>query len=146
MATSRETARDALVTLLTAALVGAGLPVKTVAGSKQTTLRGITPLVTVLSAGSSREALTFQGNQAVFRYSVQVWVLQKEEGSWTLAQAEDALDDIERRIAEVYSDNRTTGNWNMLEMAGETTVSEVSVEGKAHYVEVIPTRVTLARA
>jgi len=104
MATSRETARDALVALLEAALVGAGLPVKMVSGSKQPSLEGITPLVTVLGAGSERVPMTYQGNRVTFTFVVTVWVLQSGT-DWTTAQAEDTLDDIEARIAAVYEEN-----------------------------------------
>ena len=51
MTTSRATIRDALVVLFNAALVGAGLPVKTVSGSKVDTLAGVTPLVATKLAG-----------------------------------------------------------------------------------------------
>lgn len=137
--TSRETVRDALVALLETALVGAGLPVKTVVGSKQDSLIGIWPLVAVLSAGSAREALTFSGNIAAFNFNVQVYVRQSDT-SWTHAQAEDALDDIEARIAEVYEDemfNRPT--WEVLQYSADTTVVEAAIEGVPFYIENIPT-------
>lgn len=144
LTTSRETARDALVALLEPALVGTGLPVKTISGSKQTGLEGITPLVTVLSGGSERVALSFQGNQATFSFNIQVWVLQSASG-WTHAQSEDALDNIESRIAQVFETNRNNDTWEVLEYGSPTTVSEVAVAGVPYYVESIPTRVRLAK-
>lgn len=144
MASGRETARDALVTLLTTALVGAGLPVKTVSGSKLTSLEGVTPAVIVLSRGSIREAMTFAGDRGIFNFSVQTWVLQSG-ASWTYAQAEDALDDIESRIAAVYEANDRTANWEILQHDGPTTVAEVPVAGVPHYIENIPTQVLLGR-
>ena len=145
MSTSRETARDALVTLLTTALVGVGLPVKTVTGSKVESLSGLTPLVSVLSAGSLRERLTFQGDSATFSFDVQTWVLQSVAG-WTNAQAEDALDRIESIIAGVYEAARGTANWEVVEYAGPTTVLEISVAGIPYYMERTPTTVKLARS
>ena len=65
MSTGRETSRDALVALLSTALVGVGLPVKTCSGSKQVSLEGITPLVVVLSKGSDRETMTFCGDRGI---------------------------------------------------------------------------------
>lgn len=146
MATSREVARDALVTLLEAALVGGGLPAKTVQGSKATALEGITPLVTVLSAGTERVALTYQGTQATFNYSILIWVLQTGAGGWTLANAEDALDDIERRIAGVLESNLRTAEWSEIDYSGPTRVADVAVAGVPYYVESIPIRVMLARS
>lgn len=143
MASSRKASREALAVLLEAALVGTGLPVKTVSDSKQTSLEGTTPLVTVLSTGSEREPLTFQGDQTNFLLSVQVWVLQSGT-DWTLAQAEDALDAIEALIAATYESNRGTGTWDVLERTGPTTVVEVAVAGVPHYLENVPTRVRLA--
>lgn len=145
MASNREVSRDALAALLETALVGTGLPVKTVSASKQTSLEGITPLVTVLSAGTERVPLTFQGDQTNFLLTVQVWVLQSGE-SWTLAQSEDALDDIESRIAAVYEASRGTSDWDVLERTGPSSVVEVAVAGVPYYLENIPTRVRLAQS
>ena len=145
MSTSRETARDALVTLLTAALVGVGLPVKTVTGSKVESLSGLTPLVSVLSAGSLRERVTFLGDMASFSFEVQTWVLQSVAG-WTNAQAEDALDRIESIIAGVYEAARGTATWEVVEYAGPTTVLEIAVAGIPYYMERTPTTVKLARS
>jgi hypothetical protein len=145
MSTSRESARDALVTLLSASLVGTGLPCKTVTGSKVEELTGLTPLTAVLSAGSVRERMTFQGDRPTFKLNVQVWVRQACDG-WTNAEAEDALDEIESIIAGVYESNRRTDNWEMLEYAGNTTVVEVSVSGVKYYLEIIPTLVKVAKS
>ena len=145
MATSRETVRDALVTLLGAALVGDGLPAKTVTGSKVTTLQGKTPLVSVLSTGSERNPLTFQGNVSAFHLEVQTWVLQACDG-WTNAQAEDALDTIESLVVGVYETNRRTANWEIVMLNGRTTVVEFAVAGIPYYAEIIPTIVRLAKS
>ena len=134
MSTSRETARDALVTLLTAALAGT---VKTVTGSKVTALSGLTPLVSVLSAGTLRERMTFMGDKPTFSFEVQVWVLQETTG-WTNEQAEDAIDAIEALIAEVVESYRSTGSWEVLEYDSPSVVGEVEVAGVPYYMERIP--------
>lgn len=144
MSTSRETLRDALAALLEAGLVGTGLPVKTVAGSKQTTLTGNSPLVCVLPRGSTRTPMTFQGNRLAADLLVTVFVLQSET-DWTYAQAINALDDIEARIAQIYEDNRNGDDWEVLEYAAATKIVEVAIEGIPYYMETIPTRVSLAR-
>ncbi len=145
MSTSRETARDALVTLLTAALVGTGLPVKTVTGSKVTSLSGLTPLVSVLSAGTFREKMTYKGDMPTFGLEVQVWVLQETTG-WTNAQAEDALDSIEALIAGVIQDNRGGDVWEALEYLNPSVVHEMEVSGTPCYMERIPLSVKLVKA
>lgn len=145
MSTSRKVARGALKTLLEAALVGAGLPVKTVVDSKVTDLSGLTPLVSVLSGGSLRERLTFMGDHPTFSLEVQVWVLQEGTG-WTTAEAEDALDDIEALIAGTYEANQSTANWEVLEYDGPSSIIELSVAGVPYFMERIPTIVKLAKA
>jgi len=141
MSTSRETVRDALVALLTTALTGVA---KTVVGSKVESLKGLTPLVSVLPTGSTREALSFQGNVASFGLVVNVWVLQKDIG-WTNAQAVDALDRIESIIAGVYETARGTGIWESIKYAGPTEAGEALVAGIEYYLERIPTIVVLAK-
>jgi len=145
VSTSRETARDALVTLLGTALVGAGLPVKTVTGSKVDSLEGLTPLVSVLSSGSMRKRQTFQGNDATFYFEVQVWVKQESTG-WTNAQAEDALDRIESLIAATYEAAQSTDEWEDIYFSGRTNVMEVTVAGNSYYMERIPTITWLAKS
>ena len=144
MATSRETARDALVTLLRAALVGTGKPAKTVTGSKVLALEAMTPLVAVLSAGSERGRPPYQGAKATFYLEVLVFVRQAQAG-WTDAQAEDALDAIEVLVANTYEVNTATANWEMVDYGGQTTVFEIEVGGTKYYMERIPTIVRLAR-
>jgi len=144
MSTSREAGRDALVTLLAAALVGGGLPAKTVTGSKVAALQSNTPLVVVLSAGSQRERLTYQGHKATFYLEILVFVRQAQTG-WTNAQAEDALDDIEALIAGVLEANTATDNWEMVDYDGPSTVFEIEADGSRYYMERIPVAVRLAR-
>lgn len=143
MSTSRETVRDALVTLLTASLVGTGLPVKTVTGSFVGDLKGRTPLVAVLSGGTLREPSPI--NRATFLLEVQVWVLQTGTG-WTAAQAEDALDTIESLISATYEANRGTSEWEIVQYAGETSVIEMTAAGVIYYLERIPTVCRLVRS
>ena len=143
MSTNRETVRDALVTLLTAALVGAGLPAKTVIGSAVGDLKGQTPLVAVLSGGTLRE--TEPINRPTFLLEVQSWVVRSATG-WTTAQAEDALDEIESLIASTYEANRGTDEWEIVQYASETVVSEVESAGITYYLERIPTVVRLAKS
>jgi len=141
MTTSRATVRSWLQVQLDAALVGVGLPVKEVVEHKVDDLVGMTPLVAVLSVGSSRPRMTFSGTGSSLRFEVQVWVKQRDTG-WTNAQAEDALDDIENRIAAMY-EAATAYNVNY---DGDTSVYEVTVSGKPYYLERIPTLVTLNRS
>lgn len=142
MATSRKVARDALVTLLKAALVGEGLPAKNVEGSKQASLEGITPLVEVLGRSSDRKPLTTAGAYVVFGYVIRVWVLQSL-GDWTPADAEDALDAIEAIIAGICTESDRTSKWEFVEYAGPTAIVEVAIDGIPYLLESISIKVQL---
>lgn len=143
MSTSRETVRDALVIVLAAALVGDGLPCKTVTGSHVDTVIGLSPLVSVLGTGTLREPMTWQGHRPTFTFEVQVWVLGSGT-SWTHAQAEDALDTIEALIAGAYESNQVAAEWETLQYNGSTEVLDMVVAGTPYLLERIPTIVQLA--
>lgn len=140
--TNRKDLRDDLKTLFTDELVGENLPVKTVEDSKVTSLEGETPLLSILSAGSTRGRMTPEGFRAGFRFTLQVWVIQSMSG-WSYADAEDALDDIEADIADIISDNAVTSDWDHLELDGESEVNEAVVSGVPYYMESIPIAVYL---
>lgn len=145
MSTSREVSRDALKALLTTALVGTGLPVKTVTASKVDNLEGLTPLVAILSGGTLRKRITFQGDKPTFYFEVQVWVSQAQAG-WTNAQAEDALDEIESIIAATYDTARNTADWSTVDYESRSTVTEAKVSGNLYYLERVPTVVKLKKS
>lgn len=142
MTTNRSTIRAWLATYLEGKLVGSGLPVKTVTDSKVSDLVGNTPLVAVLSGGSERAPMTFQGPSTTFYLSVQVWVRQSGSG-WTASQAEDALDNIEHSIASAYYESDPS---YVLDYDGRSTVIEATVNNEPYYLESIPTTVTLNRS
>lgn len=144
MSTSRETTRDALVTLLTAELTGVGLPVTTVTGS-QIDLEGNTPLVMVLSDGSLRTRMTLKGDKPSFSLEVLVFVRQATT-DWTAVEAEDTLDEIESLIAGVYETYRKTDDWDLIEYAGNTKVWIAKEGGVDYNMEQIPTTIRLARS
>lgn len=145
MTTSRETIRDALVTLLESTLVGDGLPVKTVVGSKVSVLSGLTPLVSVLSAGTGRKRLR-KGFPSFYLY-ILVWVEQAYPG-WTNAQALDHLDTIEALISGAFTVNVGGANpWSLVEYSDRSTVIEVKDDGGVvYYVEEIPIVVSTTKA
>jgi hypothetical protein len=144
--TSREYVRDRLVTLLTTALVGARLPVKTVSGSKVDKIQGKSPLVVVTGHGTNRESLTRLGQRPAMRFYIDIFVLQKGT-SWTYAQAEDALDSIEASIATVVEANECVpAYWDSLAYEDASEVLEVTAEGEAYYWERIAVVVERSRS
>lgn len=130
MAANRETARDALETLIEAACVGTGLPVQATYNYRVGDFAGASPVVVVSSRGSNRRQMTLKGSRAKFYLQVDVLVLYAlEDGTWTEAQAEDALDRIESLIAGVVTSNQATAAWGALSYVGESIRTDVMIGG-----------------
>lgn len=144
--TSRETARDALSTLLGAALVGSGKPAQAVYGYQVGDFAGATPVVTVSSAGSRRERQSF-GNcwSNAFHFNIHVFVLYSDEDAWGEDDAEDALDTIEALIADVVMANaENDGVWDQLAFRDEDTLADsVDIGGIPYRRETIPVTVRI---
>ncbi len=128
MAASRKTVRDALTTLLSTALVTGGLA-QAVYGYRVGDFRGQSPVVVVSGAGSRRARLTRQGSAATFGLQVDVFVVYAVTGSWTEAQAEDALDGLEAAIAGVVDANQVTAQWQALDYGEWSQRVDVEVGG-----------------
>lgn len=143
---NRETARDALVTLLSAALTGAGNPCQAVIGHKPGAddIAGRSPLVSVQSAGTERLRFTAAGTRPNFYFQLDTWVLLKATG-WTKANAEDTLDEIEQTIAQVVEDNQATANWGALDYDGRSTIMDVAFDGVPYIREVILIKVAVLK-
>lgn len=144
-ATNRETVRDALATLLTSALTGAGKPGQAVYGYKVGDFQGQSPVTLVMSAGSQRSELTYSTEfDNMFYLVIENWVLYADTaGSWTEANAEDRLDLLEKSIADVFAANysHSSGTWDRISFDGRSQIIEVVQAGKAYLVEIIPVRV-----
>ena len=144
-AINREVSRDALEALLETALVGTELPAQAVYNYQIGDFAGQSPVVTVSSGGSlrSRRTITNTNWDNVFYLNVHVFVLYAEPDNvnWTDAHAEDALDDIERRIADVLMINRSTANWDVINYAGRSNRISIDIGGDEYSTEIIPTQV-----
>jgi hypothetical protein len=143
---NRETLRDALATLLSAALVGTGKPCVAVYGYSPGDFGGQSPIVTVTSWNTERSLLHL--GDAIFDMTagllVEVWALwQDAAGSYTEATAEDALDLIEKMIADVVRDNYRTATWSMLKYSRGSESDWASVGGCYYRTERIYLAATL---
>ena len=138
---NRETARDALTTLLNTELVTTNATVQQTYNYRPSTFDGKSPVVCVSSAGSNRERGTFAGARSnLFRYTIYIFVLYAATG-WTEANAEDRLDAIEQGVADVINDNPQTANWNAIDYAGDSVRRDVVVGGADYIMEAIPIEV-----
>lgn len=125
---NRETSRDALATLLTTALVGTGLPAGVVFNYRPATF-GAVPAVVVTSEGGERLDETLDNAYLDYFYlAVFVFVPYAVAGStWGPDDAEDAIDLIEKMIADVVMDNRNTANWGYIEFAQRSTIDDIVI-------------------
>ncbi len=142
MASNRETARDKVVALLLADLVGTGKPAAQVLGHKagKTDMAAGVPLVCVLSHATHRERMTNQGSRATFTFEIHSLVLaaSADGTTWTEANAEDRLDLIEATIAgTVDTFNNAPVTVGRIGL-GESAVGELVIGGEAYLEEIIP--------
>lgn len=143
-AANRATVRAAFASLLNTALVSSGSGiVQAVYAYRAGDFGGQSPVVVVTSAGSLRERYTFQGTKPSYLLDTFVFVAYSEgDTSWDAEDSEDALDDIEAKIAEVLDSNQRTANWNGLTQEGPSNAREdVDIGGVAYRREVITIRV-----
>lgn len=118
--TSRETIRDRVVSLLSAALVGDGGASYLVEGifnhePSETELAGRTPVVWVKAAGISRQKIAETNTRkiTVVRLFVHVAISIDAEDDLNPGQVEDLLDSIEKKISDTRFDNEIDlGFWD----------------------------------
>lgn len=129
MASNRETARDALATLIGTAMVGSGKPIQAVYNYRPADFGGQSPVVTVSSSGSERQRLSAQGGRASFYVQIDWFVLYNDRASWTEDLAEDRLDLIESSMAEILSISQETYPWFALDYVDRSVRADVVVGG-----------------
>ena len=141
--TSRETVRDALTTLLNTALVsGSPQLAQAVYGYQKADFGSISPVVLVYGDGAERPVATFAGGKTSFYLVVGVFVAITATGSYTEADAEDILDDIEVKIAETLENNRSnTDDWVYIDYADRSYIQDVAIGGVPYTNENILVRV-----
>lgn len=146
-ATNRETVRDALYTLLNAALVGAGLPCQAMYGYLVNDFGGQSPVAVLSSRGSERDYDVLSDTYESVSFWLDFWafVLYTDpESSWSEADAEDRLDLIEKTVADTLAANSTTNaNWEDLQMERSIVDTVVSDGGIPYRRELIPIRVVV---
>ncbi len=138
---NRQTARDALTTILTTALAGS---VQTVFGYKVKALidLGKGPFVTVDGGPISRSKTKFTGlwdTGLVLQVSHFV-IWQDADSGWTEHDCEDRLDLLEKKLADAMLDHRSTAQdatvpWDEITFEGPS-VPDVWIEkGKTWWTE-----------
>jgi len=144
VAANRESVRDEIATGLGTVLVGTGLPAAQVLNHKagKNDMAAGTPLVAVLSAGSTRTRMTGQGVRSTFKFEIHTLVLSVSDDSstWTEANAEDRLDLIDKTVADWFESNPKGTNYGYAAL-DESSIDEVAVGGESYLLEVTPVTV-----
>lgn len=140
---NRKTIRQALATLLTAELVGAGKPVQALYRYKASDFNGQSPVVVVTSAPTNRAKQAQTTRVASFvDMDIYTFVSYAEAG-WTEEQSEDNLDDLEKEISDVLMDNESTDSWAYIAFKGDSELDFIIIGGKEYRVEIIHVRARL---
>jgi len=143
----RKVLREALATLLATELVGAGKPVNAVYSYQVSDFKGKTPVVFVTSGGSFRRNPEHSIRAESIAYlDVNSLVLYSDgTTNWTEQHSEERLDLIEKKIAEVVTNNseNPAQPWMFLDFAGRSEVTSVVIGGKDYSWEIIPLQAQL---
>lgn len=139
MAVSRETTRKALATeaaaYITAVATGG------IYNHKPDDVDGKFPIVAFEAAGAQRTRQNFGSLTSIFFINAHLLVLYANKAqSWTKAQADDALDTLEQQLAAfVEGVPKSSGNWNALTFAGQSTILDnVDIGGERYIDEIVP--------
>lgn len=142
-AENRKIVRKRIVTHFEADLVGSGLPVEEVYSFDKRDFKGQSPVVLVLSNGTVRVPFGI-GSQLYgsgMRFSVISFIREADDSEgWTAENVEDALDDVEKAIADsVMNHEKDPGYWTKL-MFDDNEISEIlpaQVGGVSYKMEVM---------
>lgn len=116
-----QTGRDALTTLLRAALTGSANPVQAAFGYDLATFQDQSPVIIVRSGKVDRTTVFLGAGKphVWFFYEIDVYVAvgDAQSPTWTDQNVEDTHDLIEKMINDTLTDNRRTANWDSAQYA-----------------------------
>ena len=136
MIADRKAARQALKTLLSTNLTNA------VAGYEYAPhdLKGESPAFYISSSGSDPTPLTGKGVKNKFHLNVHLLALYSTNDTYTEAEAENALDDLENQLRQTIAANRrSAANWQDLRYAGKSNADQpILIGGELYLHEIVP--------
>lgn len=150
---SRETIRDKWAELATASLVTSLGIVSAVYNYQAGNFGGRSPIVRVLVGGSNRQqsamGVTTQSDSQV-QIQFEIFVKKADSGvSWSEPEVDDALDDVEKAVADLIADNRQIDNfWDYAEQTeGLSVITPFQdIGGNPYLREIIPVLVKVYHA
>ena len=113
---NRETVRDAVSTILSTAIVGAGYA-QAFYGYQVADFARQSPVVVVTSGAAKRGNLASKEiGDTQFKIIIHTFVLYAtDDGTWTEAESEDKVDALEKKIIDLLIDAFDVQNWLTLD-------------------------------
>lgn len=144
---TRAATRAELAALLSAALVGEGLPAAAVYDHDKGDFSTLSPVVTIASLSSERLRETASSLPTVYyTFDLDVWVAAQSDGSWDESAAEDLIDDIEERIAQVIESRKVhLPYWTDAQYTDPSLVENWLISGQPYTHEIIRVRLKAIR-
>lgn len=138
MAENRKPVRKGLATAMAADITA----VAATYDHKPINVGGATPVLAIESVSSERTAVHFGGLvmiDGVFRFLIHIFVRRPDTGSsWTKAQADDQLDDIEAAVAGFVESNQEGDLWSSITIIAATVIDDnVELDGSYYINEQI---------
>ena len=95
--------------------------------------------ITVTGASVVRPPFTFKGGRTTFMFAIEVYVpFSEPDFSWTEADAEDRLDDMEADIAAILHAHRSNKPyWNTLSYDQGSLIDRIPLGGITYLYEII---------
>ncbi len=126
-------------------MVGNGKPVQAAYGYQPAKLKGLSPVLIVVANGTdylNPRTEVYGGNPVAFNVQTRFMALYSDKtNSYTNADAETILDDLEERMRLLVRANREHAKWADITYRGATQKQFVTdVEGFTYLAEDIPLR------
>ena len=144
--TNRTTIRSDIESILTAGLVGTGLPIQKVFDHLPSEFvdagKTLHFTVCIVPSGTGREKQNAADEpDSTFMFNLFVSILySRDDDSWTEEDSADRLDLVEKMITDLFADNQTATRAYLRD--GQSSIELVGEEGGlAYWFETIPVRV-----
>lgn len=135
---SRQEAREALASILSNSVLSA----QAVYAYKIGDLQGQSPVLSVLSRGTARQAITFAGTRPTYYLEIHAFIRDAISAqSWTEQNVENALDQVDAEIGRALEANRTTSVWQSIDYDGRSIIRDVVIAGAPYVEEITPVKV-----
>lgn len=136
----RANARVRIAGMLQTALVGTGKPAQAVYSYQVSDFGGQSPVVVVWSGSTLPKQMTARFTERQHWINVMIFSLYAD-GTWTEADAENAVDDIAEKIYDTLDNNQVSPDWNAI-ACEQSEPGSVEIGGAEYRTELIRVRIS----